>query len=135
MFFVAVDRIDSCHFVLGQFKIEHGDILFLVFWITRTGNNRYAILQVPTQDNLCGRFAMHFGYFLKGFVGKHGSRPAPSPERIPAFDDYSVLVHELHYLLLLIIGVYLILRKHGFDVYFGQKFRHFLYFMVLRFCD
>ena len=37
MFLVPVERVDACHFLRCQLEVEHGDVLFLVIGIARTG--------------------------------------------------------------------------------------------------
>ena len=115
MFLVPVECVDACHFLRSQLEVEHGDILFLVVGIARTGDDCHAMLQVPAQDDLCRGFAVRFGYLLKSFVAEHCLCIASAAEGIPPLYDNAVAVHKFPHLFLLIIGMNLVLSPDNRD--------------------
>ena len=59
--FLFVQRGHLRHLVLSQFEVEHLDILLDMLWIRRAGHYAEALLDVPTDDDLCSALAVSLG--------------------------------------------------------------------------
>ena len=84
------------HFFRAQFKVEDRDVLLDVFGVGGSGNHAEALLDVPTDDNLGGRFAMGLGDFIDDRVAEDFTLAVTAAEREPALNlDAVFLGHFL----------------------------------------
>ena len=65
-----VERTYLLHLVVREGEVEDLDVFLDVVRIGGTGNNGETFLNVPTQDNLCGRLAVCLGYLLDDGVAE-----------------------------------------------------------------
>ena len=68
-----VERTYLLHLVVREGEVEDLDVFLDVVRIGGTGNNGETFLNVPTQDNLCGRLAVCSAIFL--MTGSRSSSP------------------------------------------------------------
>ena len=130
MFFSPIQRIDLCHFRVGQREIIEFSILPDVIRVAGAGNDYHALLKIPAEDYLRGGHAVNLGDIGDHLVPQQFRRMPPASQGIPALDHDAQILNIGDYLILLIVGVDLILHQRRGNGHLGQKFLKFLHIPV-----
>ena len=126
MFFVAVERCNPSHLVIGQFKIEDVVVLGDMGGITGAWDCDHIPLPVPAQDHLHDRLAVSPCNTGKFRILEQFSLKAAPSERVPRLHDDIILENEVNDLRVLVIRMNLILHQDRLDAYLRKELGQFL---------